>query len=185
MKLLRLVAPLCLLFSSSVFAGGSLDLSISNSAAGLEYDATRMGTPLHISTGFLHHESDGDLISFGVNAVDVRKQGSPVRIGIGGKVYAYSTDSGDGGAIGAGGFVRYTPPELAGLGFSGHAYYAPSVLSFNDTEKLVDLGIRVEYKLLPTAMVYLGYRFVEASNGNKVADVEIAKSGHVGLRIDF
>ncbi len=185
MKLLRLLAPFCLLFSTSVFAGGSLDLSINNSAAGLEYDATRMGSPLHVSTGFLHHETDGDLVSFGLNAVDVRNQGSPVRIGIGGKAYAYATDGGDGGAIAIGGFVRYTPAELAGLGFAGHVYYSPSVLAFNDTENLIDLGLRIEYKLLPTAMVYLGYRFVEASNEDKFSDIEISKSGHFGLRINF
>ncbi|MEH6346813.1 MAG: YfaZ family outer membrane protein [Bermanella sp.] len=183
MKLLRLLAPACLFVSAQVFAGGSLDLSVNNSTAALEYDATRMGSPLHISTGVLHHETDGDLVSFGLNAVDVRSQNSPIRIGVGGKVFGYFTDEADSGALAIGGFIRYTPPELAGLGFAGHAYYAPSVLSFNSTDKLVDLGARVEYKLLPTAVVYLGYRFFEATDEDQ--EIEIANAGHFGLRINF
>ena len=183
MKLLRLLAPACVFLSAHAFAGGSLDLNVNNSTAALEYDATRMGTPLHISTGVLHHETDGDLVSFGITAVDVRTQNSPVRIGVGGKVYGYSTDDADGGALAIGGFARYTPANLGGLGFAGHAYYAPSVLSFDDTENIVDLAVRVEYKLLPTAMVYLGYRFFEASEEDQ--DLEIANAGHFGLRINF
>ncbi len=185
MKLLRLLAPVCLLLSANVFAGGSLDLSINDETAGLEYDATRMGTPLHVSTGFLHHETDGDLVTFGLNAVDVRQQGSPVHIGVGGKLYGYLTDASDSGALAIGGFVRYMPVELAGLGFAGHAYYAPSVLSFHTTDNLIDLGLRVEYKLIPTAMVYLGYRFVEASDEDVDDDLEISKAAHFGLRINF
>ncbi len=183
MKLLRLLAPACLFVSAQVFAGGSLDLSVNDSTAALEYDATRMGSPLHISTGVLHHETDGDLVSFGLNAVDVRSQNSPIRIGVGGKVFGYFTDEADSGALAIGGFIRYTPPELAGLGFAGHAYYAPSVLSFHTTDKLVDLGARVEYKLLPTAMVYLGYRFFEATDEDQ--ELEITNAGHFGLRINF
>lgn len=183
MKLLRLLAPIGLLMSSAVYAGGTLDLSINDNTAGLEYDATRMGSPMHISAGFVHHEDDGDLVSFGLNAVDVRNPQSNLRIGVGGKVYGYFTDTNDSGALAIGGFAQYMPPELNGLGFGGHAYYSPSVLSFSTTENLVDVGVRVEYMLLPTAMVYLGYRFVEAND--EEGDVEVINAGHFGLRINF
>lgn len=185
MKLLRFIAPALLLLSSSVFAGGSLDLSINNETAGLEYDATRMGSPLHVSAGFLHHEDDADLLSLGLNAVDVRSKQSPVKIGIGGKLLTYFVGDEEGAALAIGGFARYMPAELNGLGFSGHAYYSPSVLSFDSTENIIDLGARIEYKLLPTAMVYLGYRFVEASEEELVQNLEIVKAGHFGLRINF
>ncbi len=183
MKLLRILAPLSIFLSASVFAGGSLDLSVNDDTASLEYDATRMGTPLHISSGILHHEKDGNMLTVGVNAVDVRNQGSPFKIGIGGKLYGYFNDRSDSGALAVGGFVRYAPAELAGLGFAGHAYYAPSVLSFHTTDHLVDVGLRIEYRLLPTALVYLGYRLVEASDED--VDLEITKAGHFGLRINF
>lgn len=183
MRLLNLLAPIGLLVSSTVFAGGTLDLSINDNAAGLEYDATRMGSPLHISAGFIHHEDDGNLLSFGLNAVDVRDQQTSLRIGIGGKVYGYFTDANDSGALAIGGFMRYAPPELNGLGFGGHAYYAPSVLSFASTENMVDVAARVEFMLIPTAMVYLGYRFVEADD--EKGDIEVVNNGHFGLRISF
>ncbi|MGR6873665.1 YfaZ family outer membrane protein [Pseudomonas sp. HK3] len=183
MKLLRLLAPICLLMSSTVYAGGTLDLSINDSMAGLDYDATRMGSPMHVSAGFLHHEDDGDLVSLGLNAVDVRSQQSSLRIGVGGKFYGYFTDANDSGALAIGGFARYMPPELNGLGFGGHLYYAPSVLSFSTTENLIDVGARVEFMLLPTAMVYLGYRFVEADD--EKGDIDVVNAGHFGLRINF
>jgi len=183
MKILRLLAPVVALFSGAVWAGGSLDLSINNETAALEYDATRMGSPLHVSAGFLHHEEDGNLATLGLNAVDVRTAQSPLKIGIGGKLYAYFAEEEEGGALAIGGFARYMPPELNGLGLGAHMYYAPSVLSFDSTENLVDVGLRVEYRLLPTALVYVGYRFVEANE--EALDVEIVKAGHFGLRIDF
>ena len=185
MKLLRLVAPVFLFVSSTVFAGGSLDLSINNESAGLEYDATRMGSELHVLMGVLHHEDSKDLLSLGMNVVDVRSQASPVKIGIGGKILAYSASSEEGAALAIGGFARYSPAELNGLGFSGHVYYSPSVFSFGETENIKDLGVKIEYKLLPTAAVYLGFRFVEASEENLADDIEIAKDGHLGLRIHF
>jgi hypothetical protein len=185
MKLLRLVVPVLLFVSSSVFAGGSLDLSINNKSAGLEYDATQMGSPLHISAGAWHNEDDKDLLNLGLNVVDVRSKSSPVKIGIGGKVIAYFAGDEEGAGLAIGGFVRYSPAELNGIGFSGHVYYAPSVLSFDKTENITDLGAKVEYKLLPTAAVYLGFRFVEASQENISQDIEVAKDGHIGLRINF
>ena len=185
MKLLRALAPALVLLSSSVFAGGSLDLSINNDTAGLEYDATNMGSPLHISAGFVHHEDDRDLLSLGLSTVDVKTKKSPLKIGVGGKLLTYFAGDEEGAALAIGGFARYMPAELNGLGFSGHAYYSPSVLSFDTTENIIDLGARVEYKLLPTAMVYLGYRFVEASEENLAKDLEIIKAGHFGLRINF
>jgi hypothetical protein len=185
MKLLRLIAPVFLFISSSVFAGGSLDLSINNKSAGLEYDATQMGSELHVLMGALHHEDDKDLLSLGLNVVDVRSKASPVKIGIGGKLLAYSAGNEEGAALAIGGFVRYSPAELNGFGLSGHVYYSPSVLSFDNTENITDLGVKLEYKLLPTAAVYLGFRFVEASEENVLKDIEIAKDGHIGLRIHF
>lgn len=185
MKLLRSIAPVLVFVSSSVFAGGSLDLSINNETAGLEYDATKMGSPLHVSAGFLHHEDDGDLLSLGLNTVDVKSKNSPLKIGVGGKLLTYFSGDEEGGALAIGAFARYMPAELNGLGFSGHAYYSPSVLSFDTTENMIDLNARVEYKLLPTAMVYLGYRFVEASEEKLSQDIEIVKAGHFGLRINF
>lgn len=183
MKLLRFLAPLTFCLSASAMAGGSLNLSINDNLAGLEYDATRMGTPLHVSAGFVHHEQDGNVLNLGLNAVDVRSPNSPLRIGIGGKAYAYFTDFSDSGAVAIGGFIDYAPSELRGLSFGGHAYYSPSVLSFDDTENLVDFGADVGYRLLPTAKIYLGYRFIEARE--EIVDIEVVKEGVFGLQIDF
>jgi len=184
MKLLRWLAYASLAISSASWAGGSLDLSLNNDFAGLEYDATKVGSGLHIVTGVLHHEEDGDVASLGLNVVDVRSQQSHAYIGIGGKIYGYMTDEEDSGALAVGGFVRYMPPVLNGLGFAGHVYYAPKVTSFNETENFADLAARVEYKLLPTAKIYLGYRFIQANEPNDV-EIEIIKAGHFGLRVDF
>jgi hypothetical protein len=185
MKLLRLVAPVLLFVSSSVFAGGSLDLSINNESAGIEYDATQMGSPLHISAGAWHDEDDKDLFNLGLNVVDVRSKASPIKIGIGGKLIAYFAGDEEGAGLAIGGFARYAPASLNGFGLSGHVYYSPSVLSFDKTENITDLGAKVEYKILPTAAVYLGFRFVEASEENVSKDIEVARDGHFGLRINF
>ncbi len=184
MKLLRLLASGCLVVAANGWAGGSLDLSLNNDSAGLEYDATKVGSGLHVAAGVVHHEDDGDVVSLGVNVVDVRSSRSNLYIGVGGKVYGFMTDQEDSGALAVGGFVRYMPPSLGGFGIGGHLYYAPTVTSFNDTESFIDTGARLEYKLLPTARVYLGYRLIQAEEPNEV-EIEIIKAGHFGIRIDF
>lgn len=186
MKTLKLMCTsLFLVASMSATAGGSLDISLASDSARFAYDAAKVGSGLHISASLQHHEDDGDLASLGMHVVDMRSPDSPLYLGIGGKVFGYVTGDNDGGALGLGGFFRYNIPKTKGVSLAGYAYYAPSVVSFGDTQSLVDSDIRIQYALLPTARVYAGYRYSQVEIEKTNQEIMLEQGIHFGLKVDF
>ncbi len=186
MKAMKILfSSLLLSFSVQSMAGGSIDLSLANDSARLAYDATKVGSGLHISASAMHHEDDGDLISLGLHVVDMREPNSPLYIGVGGRIFGFKNGDVDGGALGVGGFYRYNFSQVPGLSTAGYLYYAPSVVSFDNTENLTDADVRIQYALLPTARVYTGYRYsrYELEDVNKAFMLE--EGLHFGLKVDF
>lgn len=169
-------------FMQSALAGGSVDLSLNNDSVRFEYDATKIGSGLHISAGVLHHVDDGDVLSVGLNAVDVNNQKRSIFFGVGAKLFAYFTDVENSGALGVGGFFRYEDPALKGFGFGGQLYYAPRVTAISDTKSFIETDVRIQYRIVPTARLYMGYRFVEAE-----ADAKATIEDNIvfGFRADF
>lgn len=174
--------------SATANAGGSLDLSIANEMVRVAYDATKVGSGLHVSADFLHHTDDGNIGSVGLHVVDVRNEDPDLYIGVGGKLYGFSSDDDadvSGGGVGLGGFFRYRLPGVPEVSVAGYGYYAPPVISFSDADNIFDADVRLQYSLIPTARVYVGYRYT----GIKIEDVsdrfELGDGAHVGLRLDF
>lgn len=176
---------LLLSVSMHSMAGGSIDLSLSNDSARLEYDATKVGSGLHVSAGIQHHEEDGELISLGLHVVDVRTPNSPLYLGVGAKVFGFQNDYVDGVALGVGGFFRYQIPQVPGLSTAGYAYYAPNVVSYDATESLTDADIRIQYGLLPTARIYMGYRYSSVDIDGYKKTFKLEEGIHFGLKVDF
>lgn len=172
-------------WSAVSFAGGSLDLNLSNDAIRAAYDATQSNSGLHINTSVLHHMDDGDLIGVGVHAVDVRKGTEEAVIGVGAKVFGFVAEEVDGAAIGVGGFFRYNMPFNRDLSAAGYAYYAPSVVSFADTENMLISDWRAQFSVIPNARIYAGYRY----NSIKLEDIDkrykLANGFHLGMTLDF
>lgn len=166
-------------------AGGSLDISLSDTSARVGWDATRMDTGLHLNAALLHESDDGDMVSGGVHVVDVRNPNSDLYIGVGANLYGVFTDDHDGGAVGVGGFARYNFPFNRDFGISGHAYYAPPVVSFADVSNMVDADIRLKYNILPTAHLYTGFRMTSFKFEDRGGRYKLADGLHFGLRLDF
>lgn len=180
-----LFSAVLLATSMQSLAGGSIDISLANDSARFEYDAAKVGSGLHISASAMHHEEDGDLISLGMHVVDVREPNSPLYLGVGGRLFGFKDGDTDGGAFGVGGFFRYQIPKVPGLSTAGYAYYAPKVVSFDATENLTDADIRIQYGLLPTARVYMGYRYSSFKIENVKKVFMLEEGIHFGLKVDF
>jgi len=189
MKIVALARRLTLaaLAASAVpaFAGGSLDLSLADTTARIGWDATRMDTGLHLNLALLHESEQGQVASGGVHVVDVRNPGSDLYIGVGANAYGVFSDDYDGAAIGVGGFVRYNFPFNRDFGVSGHAYYAPPVVSFSEVENMFDADLRLHYNILPTAHVYTGFRQVSVSFEDRENRFKMADGLHFGLKLNF
>ncbi|ASP39498.1 hypothetical protein CHH28_12810 [Bacterioplanes sanyensis] len=183
--LLRHLLLLSPLLASLAQAGGSLDLSLSDHTARVAYDATQMGSGLHIGAAYQHDADDGNMIALGLHAVDERQNNRDLYIGLGMNAYLYDGNDDDGAALGVGGFFRYRFPSQPDVSVAGYGYYAPPVVSFSETKNMIDADLRLQYALIPTARVYVGYRYT----GIRIDDVddrlELGEGFHFGFKFDF
>ena len=167
------------------YAGGSLDIALSDKSVRLEHDAVVIGSRAHITTGLLYNVDRGYALSVGFNAVDNSRKNNELITGLGLKGFVYeANDSALGISVGLGGFVRYQPDFLWGLGVESSLYYSPDVISFNDTESFYEFTLRSTYQVLPQAKVTLGWQSIVADfdkSGREVIDRTVA----LGFRLNY
>lgn len=118
--------------------------------------------------------ADNKLGSAGVDAYGELDALPGLEMGVGTKLYGGRVDHEDVLGVGLGGLLRYAPPAMNGFVFSGTLYYAPKVLSFLDSERLLESGLRLGYQIIPNAAVYVGYRnirtHIEHDGRSRVAE---------------
>jgi len=170
----------------SAQAGGSLDFSLADESARLAYDATQANSGLHINASILHDMEDGDMVGLGLHVVDLKNRNKNLYFGVGGKAFLFDTDSdAQGGAVGVGGFFRANVPTHPDFSLAGYAYYAPRVVSFGDAESLLSTDVRAQYAVIPTARVYMGYRYNGVRLEGASNRYELGEGVHFGVQMDF
>lgn len=169
----------------AVQAGGSLDLSLANDDFRIAFDATQANSGVHVNAAWLHHETDGDMVSGGLHVVDVRPASRNLYVGIGATLHLINTDWFDAAALGVGGFFRYAFPAQRDLAVAGYLYYAPSVLAFSDAKNLINSDVRLQYSVIPSARLFVGYRYVGVGLEGTNKRYELGDGLHAGLSIDF
>lgn len=176
-------------FSALASAGGTLDLSLSDTTARVAWDATKVSSGMHVNMAYLHESEENkeaDMVSGGLHIVDVRQSQSSLYMGIGGNVYAFRNDYEEAGAaLGVGGFFRYGMPFNRDLALAGYAYYAPPVVSFSDIENMFDADLRLQYSVIKSAHVYAGLRVTSVKLEDHDGRFKFGDGLHVGLRLDF
>ena len=87
----------------------------------------------------------------------------PLSLAAGPQVYAalLKDENDDVMAVSVGAEVRLLLNRRRGLAVSGHAYYAPDILTFGSADNLTDLSARVEIGLWDQALVFGGMRWFE------------------------
>lgn len=160
-------------------------IDINDDAFSFEYKATNASSNLDISAGLLHHKDDGQLYALGAHVEGQSLQNSNISGSLGAKAYWADLDNGgDGVAVGLGGFANFLVPNVDGLSFQIDAYYAPSVLSFNDIEHLIDFEAKAMYRVLDNGSVYLGYRKANIDLED-VGDADLDEGFHIGITLDL
>lgn len=92
------------------------------------------------------------------------------------------TDDVAAGGIGA--IVRFTPPGLERLNFSGRVYYCPDIFTGLDGEKVLETQIKAAFEIAPQAEVFVYYNDVEVDIENKGSRT-IDDTFRVGLSLSF
>jgi len=186
----QIAAAVLLTAATGVYAGGEIDFALTNTSVRVEHDAVLVGTGAHISTGGLYSEDSGNwALSAGFNAVDATMANQELIGGVGFKAMVLSTEEFDfGAALGVGGFARWQPEFMNGVGIEGQAYFAPKILSLGDLSMAYEAVGRITYKVLPQARVFFGYHELGGKHSNQLeseSPIKVDSKFHLGFRMNY
>ena len=167
-------------------AAGDFDLSLNSHAVRASY-GTPLGDGLRLEGGWLHDSDEGDVAHAGLLVTGDAAQGSQkLTAGVGVRL-AYLAGEGndrDGYALGIGGALRWIVPRNDRFAVSGELYWAPDILSGGDAEEYLDGTVRLGYRVLPQAEIYLGARYVGADYDNRPS-IRFDTGLHAGFNLRF
>ncbi|MEM9604468.1 MAG: YfaZ family outer membrane protein [Pseudomonadota bacterium] len=138
-------------------------------------------------SGLYNHREDvllsAELISLGQQA----ELGQPWQLGVGMKLYGLRLDDGrEMSAVALGARLAYIiPSNIAPTAFVTEGFFAPSVTTFGDAERLFELDARFEVEITPTALGFIGYRLITTRMTEDSDDVEVDDTVHVGIRFNL
>lgn len=190
MTLRVLFTLLAVVFAQSVSAR-SMEINLSDDAAQFKYSTLIGGTTYgrsELTYGILFNEDDVYIGEIGLLVIDEVGTGAPgLELGLGPKFYFADTDNSDGdvAALGLGGQLRYKNLQMPRIVYHLEAYYAPSIVAFLDAENLFEILFRLEYEILPTANMFIGYRDIEVEIKDIDKDVELDENVILGVEFKF
>lgn len=164
----------------------SIDLSANDDAVRLGFGWTVRDDRLALDASWLHSQDHGDVIGLTASVFGLATgTEGPVRAGIGGKLVYTDPDriNENGFALAPGGFFSYDFPEFNRFTLYGHLYFAPSVLGFGDTEQYRDTEVRLIYKVIEDADLFIGVRNVHVDYDINHTDFDTGLN--LGLTIRF
>ncbi len=187
MKKGLLTLGLILALASPALAG-SLELGLNDDSVQIQINQTLQGDGYGSSEGtvrLLYNDPHDTLLgSVGYNVLGELGNVPGLKFGIGGQFYAADAHDRDVLALGLGALVRYLPPAFGGVDVATQVFYAPNIISFADSDRLLESSISLGYQLMPRARVFVGYRSLRVDfDDSKYRSVD---SGVVlGARVSF
>lgn len=178
-------AVACTLGAGAAWAD-DFSADINDDAFKFAYKTSGADAQLSWNTSVLVHDEDGEIYSLGAQVVGQSLQRSNVDGALGIRGYYVDLDNSlDGTAVGLGGALTFSVPQVQPLSIQLEGYFAPSVLAFGDLDRNVDISIRALYRILTNGSVYLGYRKanVEIETDFASADVDVDESLHLGIQL--
>lgn len=179
---------LILIFSllATIAVAGSVDVGLSDKSFQIGYDQAitqdEYGTVMANGRVLYHDDKNTKLGSFGIDFVGSPGNVPGLSLGVGSKFYLGSSQhSTDFTNLAVGLHGGYLFPRLQGLGVSGHLYYAPKVFSFQDSERLLETGVRLTYAILPKAKIYIGYQNIDLGVEHRSSNQTIDNSVRIGF----
>ena len=197
-----LFVSLCLITGSANASG--IDIGISDETAKIMYltHTSSLGLTKRAANSDTRERIEGADVAFGAffNSNDdyialmevmVKSQptstAGPIQFGLGfrGSYGSLGIDDDSSlGNISIGGEVNFRPPLARKIAITGTVFYSPKILSFADSEELLEYSVDVNFELVPSSILYVGYRNITLDTPS-VKGLEIEDNFHVGVRLTF
>lgn len=186
MKASRISLMILSLAAAPAFAG-DLDLSLTNDSVKGQVNFFGSSNDIQLGTGYTYHEGSRDILNVDFHAQGRTALGNlPTTAGIGMRGIYWDQSRADGGALGLGGFATVNIPDVPGLSFTGALHYAPSILSFGDSDDMTSLELRGSYRVIRNAEVFAGYRYLNTELDRAGGgDVNLDEGVMAGMKIFF
>ncbi|PXX89839.1 hypothetical protein DIT71_15145 [Marinobacter vulgaris] len=184
MKATRIPLIVLSLAAAPVFAADA-DLSLTSDSVKGQVNFFDTNSDIQVGTGYTYHEG-----SRHIGNVDFHAQGRtaignlPTTAGLGLRAIGWDDDDRDGGAVALGGFATVNVPDVPGLSFTGGLHYAPSILSFGDSDEMTSLELRGSYRVIRNAELFAGYRYLNTDFDGR-GDLNLDEGVIAGMKIFF
>lgn len=185
MKATRISLMILSLAAAPAFAG-DVDLSLTNDSVKGQVNFFGSNNDLQLGTGYTYHEGGRDIFNADFHAQGRTAIGNlPTTAGIGMRGIYWDQGRADGGAVGLGGFATVNIPDVPGLSVTGGLHYAPSILSFGDSDDMTSFELRGSYRVIRNAELFAGYRYLNTDIENSRRDVNLDEGIMAGMKIFF
>lgn len=184
MKYSRL-SVLALAIAATPALAADFDLSLTDDSAKGQVNFTPTNADIQAGAGYTYHQGSRHIANIDLHAQGRTAVGNlPTTAGIGMRGIGWDDDDLDGGAIGLGGFATMNIPNVPGLSVGGSLHYAPSILSFGDSDDMTSVEARVSYRVIRNAEVFGGYRYLNTDLDDR-GDVNLDEGVMAGMKIFF
>lgn len=187
MKVSRVSVILITLASAPFAYAGDVDLSLTNNSAKGQVNFFGSNNDTQLGAGYTYHEGSRHIANLDFHAQGRTALGNlPTTAGIGVKGIAWDDHKLDGGALGIGGYATVNLPRVPGLSFTGSLHYAPSILSFGDSDDMTNLELRGSYRVIRNAEVFAGYRYLNTDlDAPYRGDINLDEGVLAGIKVYF
>jgi hypothetical protein len=185
---LRRILSFSLLAFSATALADDFDINMNDTSVQLQYGAS-MGkdtlgrAALHL--GYLYAKEKNSFLDLGFQVKDELGSNAPgVTVGFGLKGLYADSKNYSASAMAIGGLVRYAPFNDTRFGIGGLVYLSPNIVTFGDADRYIETGAKLDYEVIPQAVIYLGYRKIEfrLSSG---PDAILNEGAMIGLTMSF
>lgn len=188
----RVLAVFCLCLVTAPAQAAGLDLNLSDQALRGVFSGSLTDVFPRVAgvyeAGLLLGEEEGanfQQLHGGILVTgDAGAEQANVTAGLGARVAVLDIEEVTGGALALGGMFEARLPAFNRIGAVLYAYGAPKASSFGDIDGYLEYAVGVDYQVLRTASVYVGYRQLKIDSKD-FGDFTVDNGWHLGMRLTF
>lgn len=161
-------------------------LSLTDDSAKGQFNFSQASDELAFGVGYTYHTGARNIANIDFHAQGRTALGNvPATVGVGLRTMYFRDSPIEGGALAPGGYISLNIPDFPGLSLNGSLHGSPTVLSFGDSEGMINFESTVSYRVIRNAEFFVGYRFVntQLDDGRDKARLDEGFLG--GMRILF